>query len=249
MSERFPTLPETPYWNGSWQMMPPGKSKGAKRRTTRPGEKCGFFRELHDVDVIPIEEWDEWLASDIDLATNILHTYDQDGIGSCAAEGVNGCVENMISVQGQTPPLFNPYGMYHFTSGGRDQGSTLEDNLEFARDRGCIRAELWPRSKGFRARPSDEALEDAKRFRIDEYYEVENWEELGSALFQKFAGYAAYTGHAWEAVRPVNKTQLKWHNSWGEEWGDGGYGIINANRVQFSYGIFVVRSVLWVPDN
>ena len=155
----------------------------------------------------------------------------------------------MRDVEGLDPELFNPLFMYHTTSGGQDRGSTLADNLRFAREKGCCPEAVWPRAKGFRATPSEEAYAAAKNYRIDEFYEISNAVELGSALFQRFAVYAAYSGHAWLTVRQMNRQQIKWRNSWGTSWGDQGFGILNVSRVQFSYGIFAIRSTVVEADS
>jgi len=241
-------LPETAYWNGTWEA-PPGKAKGCLPKRHEPGEVCGFWRDIPDARVIPISEWDDYLDKGIDLQMSSAYMYSQASVGSCAAEGVNAGVEVMQGVSGMPQTLFNPYGMYHYTSGGRDNGSTLSDNLSFARDRGCFPEVYWPRTEGWRKEPNEDAQDAALQHRIDEYWEIENWEEMGSALLQRFAVYAAYAGHAWLAVAVVNKQQLKYRNSWGEDWGDHGYGIINQSRVQFQYGIYAIRTTLWLPDS
>lgn len=239
-------LPETPYYRDKW-IMPPGKVAGVKPDTVAPGKVAGFYRQHQEV--IPVEEWDEFLESDVDLTLNSKFIYDQDGIGACGAEGASGCTEIALGVEGMDQPLFNGFGPYHWVSGGRDQGSTLSDNVKFMRgewnDRGkqiggAFRAELFPRSKGFRERPSDEAIADAWNYRWDEVLVAENWEELGSGTFKRFVAFCSYMGHAWVGLRPVNKYQLKWRNSWDETWGDGGYGIINASRILFP--CYLVRS-------
>lgn len=244
----FPLQPETPYYNGKW-IMPPGRPRGVREVYSEPGKVCGLFSEQRNLDVIPVEEWDEYLEKSVDLQLNSKYIFDQDGVGSCGSEGKDACSEIMLSVQsGEDPPLFNPFGTYFYVSGGRDQGSSLQDNVEFAKTRGSFREELHPRSLGWRQEPSEEAKADALNYRWDEVYQVMNWEELGSANFQGFVGYCAYAGHAWAGIRPVNKSQYLWRNSWGEDWGNKGYGVINANRIQFQWGIFVVRTMLWVPE-
>ena len=58
---------------------------------------------------------------------------DQNGHGSCGAEGLTqGCMLALAKATGKPPPLLNPLFMYHTTSGGRDQGSSLQANIAFA---------------------------------------------------------------------------------------------------------------------
>ena len=243
-------LPEIPYHGNRWTM-PPGIPRGVRPDTVAASKVAGLYRQHEDV--IPTEEWDEWLDSDIDLTINSKHIYDQNGYGSCAPEGASGCEEVALGVEGMAQPLFNGFGPYHWVSGGRDQGSTLSDCVRFMRgewpDRGrmiggAFREELHSRSKGFRTRPSDEAITDAWNYRWDEVLVAENWEELGSGLFNRFVAFCSYRGHAWVGIRPVNKSQLKYRNSWSTEFGDGGFGIINSSRVLFP--CYLVRSTIVV---
>lgn len=229
-------LPETPL------TPPPGRKLGALTRNDRPGENCGYWAEQSDTYIIPQEEWGEWIEAGIDLRKNCNMVFDQNGIGSCAAEGACGALDITRDVAGLPFVEFSPLFTYHTTSGGSDRGSTLNDNLRELKTTGACPEAIWPRSKGFRAKPSEEAYEAAKAYRIVEYYEIRNWLEMGSAMLQRFPVYAAYAGHAWVALKPVNTRQLTWRNSWGTSWGDGGYGVLNASRVQFSYGIYAIRT-------
>ena len=62
---------------------------------------------------------------------------------------------------GQTRVKLNPLFLYHETSGGRDGGSTLYDNILKAQRDGIPRMSVWGREHGFRKEPSDEAKADA----------------------------------------------------------------------------------------
>jgi len=215
-----------------------------------PGQHCGFLSDnaaTLGISLIPQAEWPA-LINDIGdgLKQNSNWAYDQGQVGSCASEGANGLVDVIRDREGQPKVRFNPYGTYqeNDVSGGRDQGSTLGDNMRSVRIRGCHPASLHPRSLGWRARPSAASYAAALHYRVDEYYEIRNWTEMGSALLQGFCVFTAYPGHAWIMLALKNIQQGLWRNSWSEQWGDGGYGIINASRLQINYGAYCCRTTI-----
>jgi hypothetical protein len=143
---------------------------GCLPRKFRPGERCPMLGE--QIKIIPSGEWDA-AAKDLgdSLPQHITHVLDQDGVGSCATEATAGSVMLSRSVAGMESVLLNPWSIYATTSGGRDGGSAIDDNLAFAREYGICPESIWPRSKGWRAKPSAEAMEEAKKFKIVEFYE------------------------------------------------------------------------------
>jgi hypothetical protein len=246
-------LPETGLGPSGELIAPPGRRKGLNFDVLHPGKDCGFFGDIKDVDIIPEEDWEAYLEEGLEQDSKYglgveynsqVSLYDQNGYGSCAAEGVCGLTETMRDVAGLDHVLFNPLGTYHTTGGGRDNGSSLIANMNFVRRFGCFPEAVHPRSKGYRAKPSGAAYEAAMPYRIDEFYEIRNQIEFGSALLQRFGVYAGYSGHAWFAPRLMNRSQIKWRNSWGTSWGDRGYGILNFSRVMWGYGCYAVRTTL-----
>ena len=246
-------LPETGLGPDGRLIAPPGKRKGLVHDTLRSGKDCGFFRDIEGIDIIPEEEWEAFLEDGLQQdpeyglgveRSSQVSLYDQNDFGSCGPEGICGLTETMRDVAGLDHVLFNPLGTYHTTGGGQDRGSSLIANMRFARTYGNFPEAIWPRSKGYRTRPSGEAYEAALPYRIDEFYEISNRIEFGSALLQRFGVYAGYSGHAWFTVRLMNRLQIKWRNSWGTGWGERGYGILNFSRVMWSYGCYAVRTTI-----
>ena len=204
-------------------------------------------RVRDDFKLIPEREWDDALQQKKrDEAMNrplSPFRLDQDGVGSCAAEGTANGLMFTEAKQGQEVEELNPYGLYHYSSGGRDQGSSLSDNISLARSRGCPSARVWPRSKGFRANLSDEAKQDALRHRLDEMWRVTDKQELGTALLMSMVCLAGYSGHAWLAVDLLDRSRITWENSWGEDWGDQGFSTLKFSSIQWSYGVWAFRTV------
>jgi hypothetical protein len=236
--------------------VPPGKKMGALPRHLsrhpdgdKPGQHCPYLSEHATqlgINIIPQGEWPGLIdeLGDLTLEANSNWVYDQDGVGSCASEGACGILDVTRERHGLEAIRFNPWGTYqeNDVSGGVDRGSTLGDNMRRIRETGAHPADLHPRSRGWRARPSEESYAAAKNYRVDEYYEVRTWTEAGSCVLQGWPVYTAYPGHAWMMLAVLDTRRLRWRNSWGTDWGDGGYGDLNASELQLNYGAYTART-------
>ena len=141
------------------------------------------------------------------------------------------------SVQGLPHVILNPWFGYQETSGGRDQGSSIDDNLAFLRKFGCASEAVWPRSKGWRAKPSEEAWADALWYRIEEFYDIASVDEFVSAVL---TGYPVVYGSAGHSVLRIE--YMLDLNSWSDDWKDGGFGLwASLNAINWGYGAFAIR--------
>jgi len=170
----------------------------------------------------------------------IKYQLDQNGNGSCATEGAGGALMATQDKQGQKVELLNPLFGYRLCNGGRDNGSSLADNIAVLKKHGLPRESVWSRSKGWRAEPSDEAWHDAQNNRLDEVLRVGDKLELITAMINGPAfPYAGYPGHAWFAFDPIDLTRFWWKNSWGSDWGDNGASTLRYDQIAWYYGVWV----------
>lgn len=226
----------TPQWYN-------GHRLGCLPRRTKPGEKCPLFSSRIK-ETIPEGEWDA-LSQEISLEPKVREVLNQKSVGSCASESKDGAEAIGLAVAGVPHVSFNPYGTYHFVNNGRDQGSTLDDNLEFGRDKGCFPESVWPRSKGWQPRPDDAAMEAAARYRIVEYYDILTIPEFVTALLLGIPVTYGAKGHAVTAVRHTRNAPII-VNSWGESWENNGFGVWATYREiesSLQYGAYAVRTV------
>ena len=226
------------------EIIPDGKRMGALPRTDLPGTACEFWRDRFKQYLVNPEDWAELIkAGGGDQRKWVNWIYDQDGIGSCASEGICGCVDTDREHAGLPKVKFNPWPTYYLASGGRDIGSTLTENLKLSRDRGLVPDSLWPRaSHRWNDLPPQSVWEEAKKYRVLEFYDIGNAVEAVSALFCNHCVYAAYPGHAWQLIAPLNTLQALWRNSWSESWEDGGFGVISLSQLTYQYGLFAIRT-------
>ena len=219
-----------------------GRKKGCLRRQSRPGEHCPMASER--IEVVPRDRWDHWKER-VSLRPSVKTILDQNGYGSCAAEAVTQAIMIARQLSGQPHVLLNPWAMYRTTSGGRDQGSNIEDNIRYAMKYGVPSQAIHPRSKGvFGAKGalSDEAVADALNYRIVEYWDIATVDELVSGLLKGFSGVWGGDGHALCKVRHLNEREGEDANSWDTTWGDNGFGVwLPYSRINWSYGAFAIR--------
>jgi hypothetical protein len=199
-----------------------------------------------DFATIPQRDWDAYITGQdaVDLAAMVKVILNQGSVGSCGAEGLTQALMISRAFSSQEHETLNPWFMYHTTSGGSDRGSSLPDNVQFAMKYGVASELVWPRSKGWRAAPSEAALTDAKKYVLLELYQVRNWEEFGTALLSGWPVYFGYSGHAIVAVKLLSTSRFVYANSWSPEWGDKGFGTLSNSSIYWPYGAYAIRVVV-----
>jgi hypothetical protein len=222
-------------------IIPDGKKTGCQLRTTRPGQLCSLFAEK--IPVIPVAQWGD-LIGEVELRSCVTQVLDQDGVGSCATESTSQAVMIARKLEGQDFVLLNPWSIYATTSGGVDNGSSIDENLAFARDYGICPESVWPRSKGWRAKPHADAMAVAKEYRIGEFYDLGTTAEIGTALLLGFPVVFGWQGHSCVLTQLLTTTVAEYCNSWAPTWGDEGFGQIKLSSVNFGYGAWALRTAI-----
>lgn len=214
-------------------------------------EPLGAERALFgDVDeVIPMEKWDDIMdrkdAEQSWLADLVAIVHDQDGEGSCVAESKTAqweikCVETLGF--DQFIPL-SAASLYTRTGSSPGSGSMLGDNLREMRARGALpldtaankaRFKHTHRAVGFRADLPNGWEETGAIFKEDEYVDLGDIEEFGSAILKNHPVTYARSSHCITAIKMfgrvrTNNLRFGYLNSWGR-WG----GVVN---VRFGYGM------------
>ncbi len=223
-------------------IIPPDRATGCNPRQSGVGDWCSLAAE--HIPVIPRAEWPN-LIPNIAMRPLVDVILDQDGVGSCATESTSQGVMMCRRLAGQEHILLNPWFIYHTTSGGRDQGSSIDTNLRFVRENGIAPESVWPRSKGWRTRPSAEAYEAAKRYRIDEFYDVTSTEEVGTCLLNGFPVVFGWSGHSVIATELIDTQTFRYCNSWSSGWGDLGFGTLRLSSINWGYGAFAIRTPMF----
>jgi len=218
---------------------PLGRKPGCLERKSLYGE---YFPRAEDrIKVIPREDWD---VGDVSLKPFVKTILDQGSVGSCATEAITQAVMVARAFAGLPHVELNPWFIYQATSGGRDRGSSIDENLRFVLKHGIAPMSVWPRSKGWRTKPSSEAYDAAKAFRDIEVFDIAAIDEMVSGV--KLANAVVYgsKGHAVLKVKHLNDKEGLDVNSWGKDWKNGGFGVwASYQAVNFSYGAFAIRAI------
>jgi hypothetical protein len=166
----------------------------------------------------------------------------QGNVGSCATESTTQGVEIVECLTGLEWVELNPWFIYATTSGGRDQGSSIDTNLAFVREHGIAPESVWPRSKGWQATPSADARAAALAHCIDEFYDITSVAEIGTALLLGFAVVFGWQGHSCIFTQLLTTSEAEYCNSWSPNWGDKGFGRLRLSSVNFAYGAYAIRT-------
>jgi len=238
-------------WRGEY---PDGRKPGLKEDSPSKIMDCcdpivdnDYFEPIHE------DHWSELCNTAVHKSREQRYrwTLDQNGRGSCGAECVHhGRHANETRQDpGGFGVLTNPWGTYRITSGGRDNGSVIRENVELIMRDGCHPEELHPRSLGWRAEPSAEANRVAKLLTLKEFYYIERISDMISALLQGFEVIGGYAGHAISFCQYMGRGLVKYKNSWGD-WGAYGFGTLATRDVYLGYGLFAFKSVsILDPDD
>lgn len=225
--------------NADRLIIPAGKKAGCLPRASKPGYYCSLFE-----DKVPVIDPSDWtsIIGEVELRSFVRKIKDQNGVGSCATESTSQAVEMVRNWESQDWVELNPWSLYYFSSGGQDNGSSIDTNLKLARDQGICPESIWPRSKGWQAKPSADAMEAAKLYTIQEFYDITTIAEFGTALLLGFPVVFGWSGHSVVATQLLTTTTFEYANSWAPSWGDQGFGTLRLSSVNFNYGAFAVRT-------
>lgn len=230
-----------------------------------------------DVDeVIPMEKWDDIMdekdANETWLADLINICHDQDGEGSCVAEAFTGMHEDK-QVETYGLDLFVPLSaasLYTRTGSSPGSGSTLSANFREMKQRGALplntpentaRFKHTHRAVGFRAQLPQGWEETGQLFAFDEYVDIADIEQFGSAILKNQPVGYARAGHCIRAVKMFgrvrnNTLKIGYMNSWSLQWGSkvnrrisGGMGFDSLSTVRrVASGAIALRSIKLPQD-
>jgi len=219
----------------------PGFFAGCLPRKTTLG--CADIPLAADhIEIIPRKDREEiarGIAGGQGLRPFVRQILNQGQVGSCATEATAQAVMVAREFRGLPFTLLNPWFIYYHTSHGRDSGSSIDENLMLARERGIAPESVHPRSLGWRAKPSQEAYAAALEFKIEEFYDVANVDEAESCVL---AGWPLVWGARGHAVCKLCYFDPQDANSWGTQYDRNGFTTWEPfSRIDFRYGCFAVR--------
>lgn len=226
-------------------VIPPGKKTGCLLRQTKVASIYPLFGDK--IRVMNASEIEEAIAArkaaGIKRREFILQIFDQDGVGSCACEATTQGVQSTKKAAGHDAVLLNPWFLYYHASGGVDRGSSIDEDLQLAHDIGCAPESVWPRSKGWRTKPSEAAYAAALENRIGEIYEATTKAEVQTGLATGFFCQFGHDSHSELMVDLWSLNVGDVANSWSTDWEDKGFhkNGFSLDRINYAYGCFLIR--------
>lgn len=201
----------------------------------------GTYPKAEDrIELIPEDEWEN-LAKNITLRPRVKAIKDQNGYGACASYASVLAVEIARELAGYPYVELNPLTVYGRVNGGRDAGSSIDENLRFIMENGVVPASMWPESKGWRENPPEECWEAAQEYKIEEFYDIATNAEFVSALLRGFPVVFGARGHALCSIA-YKREYPEVGNSWAVSWGDEGFGKwVSWNGINTGYGMWCAR--------
>lgn len=214
--------------------------------TRRLPKPTALTLEDAGIDVLAPRDWPDLIEHPERTPPDkyVAGIFNQGSNGSCASESACGSVMCRRQQDGQHPVKLSPLFVYGRVNGGRDAGSSLDENISFMQKYGSPSMSVWPRSHGWREKPSDEAYRDALQYRLldDGVLRVRNWAEFATLVLLGIPVYFGYSGHAIFSGNIVSATRLEYVNSWGN-WGNNGRGTLSSSSIYWGYGAYGILSV------
>ncbi|MDF3818396.1 C1 family peptidase [Leptospira sp. 96542] len=78
--------------------------------------------------------------------------------------------------------IFSPSYIYNQINSGRDQGSSVTNALKLMYEQGAATLQTMPYTTNFTARPTNNAFNEAKKYKINKYYSITSLAEIKNAL-------------------------------------------------------------------
>jgi hypothetical protein len=226
------------------------------------------FREAHPL--VPRQDWQGIDRSQVLRQDFILN---QKSHGSCVGFAATGSMMRCRALAGQTFQRLSGAFVYSWINGGRDNGSSIGDSLDTLLKYGtCLESEAdW--DKIYPNRIPKTAYQTAYRFRCEEGYRADSFEEFMSGIQLGYIGvYAVMVGgsfdnldgesicgfdrgsgnHAIASDGCYKSNSKGWcidaYNSWGTNWGNNGRMRTTEQMFNSVYqDAYLIRAVTWDP--
>jgi hypothetical protein len=226
---------------------PDGVVRGCLPRRTLVGDVCPRLEERIAFATEADYQKHIKLPLDQTLLRCVRSIFSQGNVGSCATESSTAAIQLVREFNGLDFEQLSPWSMYAFTSGGRDRGSSIDENLRHLQTTGVLTMDEWSRDEhDWNEKPSDALLKTrACRNRISEFFDITDIEGVMTALTLNMPVVFGWQGHSCVLLKLASMTTAYYLNSWGSGWsetGMPGIGKINLRSIGFHYGAFAVRS-------
>ena len=236
----------------------PFGAPGCRRRETEYGFLKGVKPSSFYFPPIPRQRWPELIANGrgswlSDLRKGKLPPHDQGKTNYCWAHGSVRAVEVLRVYEGQAPLLLSAESVAVPLTGGRNRGGTPEEALEQLRRYGACDQTYWPANDLNVRHATLGWTTDAENHIILAWADVLNFaDQMTLALHRvPVAIGLGWWGHLVCQLDPIelapNQFGIGIDNSWGADWGENGYGILDEKHGTADLGAFAPISETFSP--
>lgn len=198
---------------------------------------------------IPRDHWPDlirkgkgrWLS---DIRGRQLKPHDQGSTPLCWAHGSVRAIEINRLYGGQKPLLLSAEQVAYFATKGRMRGGSPDEAMQILQERGTCHQEYWPLNS-FNIRQADQRAEtDCEEHKLLDWLDIENFDDQMTCALNRIAVPIGlrWWGHLVCQLDPImfddGTFGIGIDNSWGEDWGDWGYGILHESKGTADLGAF-----------